>query len=210
MGLVAKEESKRDPVPEGAHHAVCYAVVDLGTQPPLPGSQFSKRQHKVLFMFELPEERIQIERDGQQLDLPRAISKDFPVSLHEKANLRKFLTAWRGKQFTEKELEGFELKNVLGVNCVLNVVHNKKGYADIASVMPLMKGAAKRAAENTPIVFDLDEHDHDEELPETLPQWVRERIERSDEWQASGNGESDGDPGHDAAAPPPDDDDIPF
>lgn len=209
MGLIAKEETKRDPVPEGAHHAVCYAVVDLGTQPPLPGSQFSKRQHKVLFMFELPDERIQIERDGVPRDLPRAISKDFPVSLHEKANLRKFLTAWRGRQFTEKELEGFELKNVLGVNCVVNVVHNKKGYADIASVAPLMKGVAKRMPENDTIVFDLDDHDHSEELPEALPQWVRERIERSDEWQASGGASDNGDPGHDAL-PPPEDDDIPF
>jgi hypothetical protein len=178
--------------------------VDLGTQPPLPGSQFSKRQHKVLFMFELPEERIAIERDGVTKDLPRAISKDFPVSLHEKANLRKFLTAWRGRQFTDEELKGFELANVLSANCVLNVVHNAKGYADIASVMPIMKGAPKRQPENQPFVFDLDTWTS-EALPEQLPPWVHERIARSDEWQARlGNGRD-----HDAP-PPEDEDDSPL
>lgn len=209
MGLTAKEEGqKRDPVAEGAHHAVCYAVVDLGTQPPLPGSQFSKRQRKALFMFELPDERMQLERDGVQLDLPRGISRDMPVSLHEKSNMRKFLVAWRGRQFTDEELKGFDLKNVLNANCVINVVHNAKGYADIASVMPLMKGATKRTPENRPLVFDLDEHPAGAPLPESLPQWVRERIERSDEWQARlGNGHDD------SHAPPPDegaDDPIPF
>lgn len=208
MGLNAKEESRRDPVPEGAHHAVCFAIVDLGTQPPMPGSQFgNKRQHKALFMFELPDERISLERDGVLLDLPRSISKDFNVSLHELASLRKFLVAWRGRQFTDEELKGFDLKNVLGANCVLNIVHNEKGYADIQSVMPLMKGTPKRTAENKPLVFDLDAH-VGTVLPEQLPPWVRERIERSDEWQ-----ERIGANGHSDHAPPPDEganDPIPF
>jgi hypothetical protein len=212
MGLTAKEEGqKREPVAEGAHHSVCFAIVDLGTQPPLPGSQFSKRQHKVLFMWELPDEEIEVEREGVPVMVPRVISKDFPVSLHEKANLRKFLTAWRGRQFTEEELKGFALKNVLGANCVLNMVHEHKNgrvYANIASVMPLMKGAQKRTPKTPPLVFDLDEHPAGASLPDSLPQWVQERIARSDEWQDRSQN------GHAAHSEPPpnggDDDPIPF
>ena len=205
MPIIATEGQKRDPVPEGVHHAVCYAVVDLGTQPPLPGSQFSKRQHKILVMFELPEERITYQREGVEMEGPRAISKDFALSLHEKAKLRAFLVSWRGRQFTPTELEGFDLKNVLGVNCFLNVVHNAKGYADIATIMPL-KGANKMSPKNEVTYFALNELSKTDPLPNTLPQWVRDRIERSDEWQARLADEAD----PEANAPFPGDDDIPF
>lgn len=205
MGLTAKEEAKRDPVPAGTHRFVCFGVVDLGTQPPLPNSKFSKTEHKVLIQLELPDERIEFERDGVKVEGPRTISKDFTVSLHEKSALRKFLVAWRGRQFTEEELAGFNLDKLLGVCGMVNVVHNAKGYADIASVMPLPKASPKFQAEQPMHKFDLDEHTG-LDLPSTLPKFVRERIERSHEWQARiGN-----DPQHDEAPPPHEDDEIPF
>ena len=60
-------------------------------------------------------------------DRPAAISKEFTLSLHERANLRRVLISWRGRQFTAEELGGFELANVLGANAMLNVVHNDRG-----------------------------------------------------------------------------------
>jgi hypothetical protein len=201
---IAKETgSNVDPIPAGMHHAVCYGVIDLGTQQPMANSQYGRPARKVLLMFEVPEERILIEKDGRTLDLPRAISKEFTLSLSEKANLRKFLVAWRGVQFTGEQLKGFDLANVAAANCMLNVVHKENGYADIASVSPLMKGMAKRQPEMPVIVYDIDQFD----VPASIPEWVRKKIAASDEHaQAAQNGGRYNDP------PPPheDDDQIPF
>jgi hypothetical protein len=67
------------------------------------------------------------------------VSKFYTLSLSDKANLRKDLESWRGKQFTDAELEGFELKNLVGANCYLNLVETDKGKRKIASIMPIKR-----------------------------------------------------------------------
>ena len=75
---------------------------------------------------------------------PFLIKKDYRASLHEKAGLRKDLEAWRGRPFTNVELQGFDLENVVGAPCMLNVIHKQgsKGgtFSNIAGIMPLAKG----------------------------------------------------------------------
>lgn len=180
---IAKETSApRNPIPAGVHHGICYAVIDLGTQPPNPNSQFAALPaRKVLLMFELPEERIDVERDGVTRNLPRALSKEFTLSLHEKAGLRKFLVAWRGKQFTPEELKGFDLANVLGVNAMINIVHNDKGYENIQTCTPLMKGMPKRKPENMPITYDIETRT----IPAGIPAWIAKKIAFSAEHMMS-------------------------
>jgi hypothetical protein len=175
MGLVAKDNGGGyDPVEAGVYHAICYGVVDLGTQ---FSQVYNSESRKVLVMWELPTERIEIKGE----DMPRAISRQFTLSLNKKATLRQFLESWRGKAFTETELSGFDLKNLIGVNCQLNIIHsnrNGKTYADVASASPLLKGTARRELENQPLFFSFDDG---MEIPEHCPDWVVERIQKSAE-----------------------------
>jgi len=207
MSLMAKkpEGSDIEPIEAGVHQAICIRYYDLGTHHyEWNNKEISAR--KVLLMWEVPDERIEIE--GK--DLPRAISKQYTLSLHKKANLRDDLESWRGKNFTEKELEGFDLDNILGKNCMLNVVHNqteKATYANIASVMPLMKSMAKKEPENQIHYFSFD--DGKIEIPENTPEWIADKIRDSDEW-ASFTNPNYAAPPEDIQEPPPPDDDIPF
>ncbi len=200
MPIAKANGAPRDPVPAGTHPAICYAVVDLGMQQPLPGSKFSnKASRKVLLMFELPDERITIDKNGEQREMPRALSKEFTLSLHEKSGLRKLLVSWRGRQFTPEELQGFDLKNVLGVNCMINVVHKDNGYEDITGCMKMPKGMPARQAENELVLYDIDQP-----IPSSLPEWVRNKILRSEEHERAIDG---------GVPPPPpgyEEDSIPF
>jgi len=184
---MAKDEGGSfDPVPEGMHHAVCYGVYDLGTQ---YSEKFDSHAHKMLIQWEIPGERIDVERDGVKMNLPRAISKIYTVSLNEKANLRKDLQAWRGKAFTETELKGFDLKNILGKNCMLQVIHNQKDnktYANITTLTPLPKGSTPLKAENPLRFYSIN--DHRGAIPEGTPEWVENIIKAGDEWASMGNG----------------------
>lgn len=181
MGLIAKSGGVSfDPVTEGVHNAVCYSVVDLGHH---LDPTFGKRNHSCLITWELPGERIDIERDGVKMNLPRAISKTYTLTLGEKSNLRKNLQTWRGRAFTEQELEGFDIKNVLGKSCMIQVIHNKKDektYANIAAIMPLMKGVAPLVPENPLVFYSMT--DHQDQIPAGVPDWVRDIIKTSDEF----------------------------
>src|SRR6478609_2468498 len=112
MSLTAKQTGTSiNPIPEGVYLGVCYSVVDIGVQ---YSKEFENASHKVIVSWELPELRIEMERDGKKVNLPRAISKRLGVSLDEKAILRKDVESWRGKAFTKEELRGFDLKKLVG------------------------------------------------------------------------------------------------
>ncbi len=122
------------PAPAGTYRAVCVDVIDKGiVEVTYQGK--TKRQHKVSVAWLIDEKR----DDGK----PYLVFKRYTLSLNEKATLRKDLESWRGKAFTRDEEMGFDVEAVLGANCLLNVQHQKKGdktYANVVSVMPLMKG----------------------------------------------------------------------
>ena len=122
------------PHPEGLHQAVCVDLVDLGLEPnPFGGD-------------ELPKLRLyfQTEEINPETDKRFTVGKKYTVSLHEKANLRKDLETWRSRRFTDDELADFDLENLIGVNCQIQITHNVKDdgtvYGNITAIVPLGKG----------------------------------------------------------------------
>lgn len=187
MSLIAKtkQESNINPIPAGAYQAVCYGVVDIGTQKTIWQGQ-EKFKRKVVMYFEIPSERIQIERDGNKLDLPRGMSKKYTLSLSEKGNLYKDLISWRGVQFTPEQLEGFDLFTVIGANCLLQIVGGKtkdgRDMSFINGIMSLPKGMTKLKSENPHVKYSIDEDGL--KIPENIPQWTKDEIEKSSEIMA--------------------------
>ena len=221
MGLTAKASgADRIPIPEGVYMAVCYAVYDLGTH---HNPRFNKDAHKCMICWEIPDERISIERDGVQMDLPRAVSQRYTVSLHEKASLRHDLEAWRGRSFSEEELAGFDLKNILGKTCQVQIIHNigqdGKVWENVAAVMALPKGVKKLKSENELRFFSFE--DDLDDIPDDVPEWIAKLMKQSSEYQAmeqaaglSGQavdqGADDRPPYNEDLIPEDEDDDIPF
>ena len=218
MALIAKESGGGTftPVPQGMHLARCYRVVDLGTQK----SEYLgtvKNLPKVMLQFEVHGE----DDAGKPIltgkNEPMSISKNFTLSLAEKATLRKDLQTWRGREFTAEELRGFELKNVLGAWAMISVIKsaapNGKEYTNIAAIMsvpPAIKKAGLPEGFNTPGIFSIDEPDMT--MFDTFSDNLKQKISGSPEWQAR-NGQA---PARQQAPAPSGsgfddmDDDIPF
>ena len=179
----AGSKNNSDPVPAGVHQAVCYAAIDIGTQD--PGNPTFRPSRKVIVIWELPHETISTP-DGAK---PRVISCEYTMSIGKKATLRGVLESWRGKPFTAQELEGFDLKNILGANCQLNVVHKagkadpSRVYARIQSVVPLVKGMQPLKPINNIINFDIPENGNIV-IPDTIPEWIKAKIVMSDEYKS--------------------------
>lgn len=175
MSIIARKPegdfSDYTPPSAGTHFAVCTIVADIGWQEITWNNQ-TKLQHKIVFRWEIPAERIEWEdKDGNKHEGPMVISKRYTNSLFEKANLRIDLESWRGRKFTDEELEGFDVLNVLGKACMLSVVHETKGdktFANVGAVSGLPKGTMPPKPEGELIGFSWGELHKLDKLPKSM------------------------------------------
>jgi hypothetical protein len=162
------------------HPAVCDMMVDLGLQEQKSQLYGDSVKHQVYIRWQIPGERLEYEKDGQKIEGPMTIGGYYTLSLSEKANLRKVLQGWRGKEFTAEEAAKFDISAVLGKPCTLNVIHKTgndgKVRAKIDSVGPLIKGLPAPVLEGEPILYDGGE----ESSPvwSKLRPWMHETIKR--------------------------------
>lgn len=150
MALHATAGSGYSRVPEGTYQGVCADVVDLGYNTyeftnKDTGLKEKNTIHEIAVVFQLN----QADENGKRFEIERR----FNLSLGEKANLRGFLKSWRGRDFSEAELQppGFDVEQMKGQNGMIQVVHNTRGektYANIQTIMPLFQGMAPIAVEN--------------------------------------------------------------
>jgi hypothetical protein len=179
MSLTLKKEEGGDfeLLVAGTHAAVCIKIVDFGPQTVEYNGEV-KEQNKIRLMFEVPAERITwTDKEGVESEGPMTVGKTYTASMFTMATLRQHLESWRGKNFSEVEEAGFDIRNVLGKPCMLGVQHkeyNGKPYAAITSISPVVKGMDVPEAENKLVAFDFDDHT-DMEF-DALPDWMREKV----------------------------------
>jgi hypothetical protein len=127
-------DAKFTPHPDGQFVAKCVDTIDLGEKVnDYPGSD-QLLIHKCALVFRTGEKNTET---GEAID----IAQEFTVSMGEKANLRKFLEAWRGKKYTANEIEGegvplHKLTGNLGLITVeQRRSRNDRTYAVIAAIV---------------------------------------------------------------------------
>jgi hypothetical protein len=217
MALIARESGGGGtftPVPPGMYLARCYRIVDLGTQKSEYLGQI-KNLPKVMLQFEVHGEddagKPLVTAKGE----PMSISKNFTLSLAEKATLRKDLQTWRGKEFTADELRGFQIDNVLGAWAMIAITkavgNNGKEYTNIANINSVPKAMKGNLPEghNKCAAFYIESPDMD--MFETFSDNLRAKIEQSPEWQArQGNQSNKAQSASKGSGFDDMDDDIPF
>jgi hypothetical protein len=203
---IAKETGGNfTPAPQGTHVARCISCISLGTQP-ANNPQFTDTW-KIMLGWEIPGETFQIQGTGERK--PMTLNKEYSLSLGKKANLRRDLEGWRGRQFTAEELAGFEVSKVIGVPCLISVVHKTSGkgttYAAIASISALPKGTICPPQVHPPTIYEIEQGK--DKVFATLPEFVRKKIEQCEEWTNPAIDRETPGPDGQPAAP---EDDVPF
>lgn len=178
MKFAAGGANYENPEP-GSYAAVCIRMIDMGTQPQ-EWQGTTKFNHKVKIVWELSEKMA----DGR----PFISMRDFTVSLHEKAALRKFLAGWRGRDFTPEELAGFDPKVLIGKGCLLSLIQNGE-FINIDSASKLPKGMEAPVPQNPTIFFSLS--DFSQEEFDKLSDKIKEKIKQSPEYQSLHNTRQD-------------------
>jgi hypothetical protein len=148
-------------VEAGTHQAVLYDVWDLGWQ---EGVWESKPNilPKIMLAFEINE---RIPTGHPRANERFSINRRYTFSFGKKANLLRDIESWLNRKLTEKERTDFDIETMIGQNCLLNIGHTEKNdivYANIISIMPIMKGMPILTLENK----------------RGIPEWVQKIIDK--------------------------------
>lgn len=164
----------------GVYTSISSAMVDLGLQ---KSEKFKTTQRKFMLIWTIQGEEVEINGEKQA----RQISKEYSFSLNEKSTLRKDLQSWRGKVFTDEELRGFNLLNVLNVACQLQIIleeKNGKQYNNIAGIMSLPKGTKISPLDDV-YYFDIENIETWSNWGR-ITKWIQERIKKAENFESSG------------------------
>jgi hypothetical protein len=189
MSNIVSKSKNYEKCSTGLQQAVCVFVNDIGTQ---IGEYQGKRKElpKVIISWELKETI----KDGDYAGKRFMMNKYYTKSLYEMANLTKDLENWRGKKFTQEELNGFDLDNLIGANCYLNIVVTEKDYRKVSAVLPLPRDIEKLKPEMT-------------EMSDGMKKWIDSERAKSMEMQPENNHVDKSDESLPRAEPV---DDLPF
>ena len=167
MGLtVSRGGGDYENLAPGRYKAACYKIVDMGSRMESFQGQPEMKRATVYIYWEVT--HMQMGNDGEEFwdDIamtdgrPFSIGKKYTASLNENSTLHRDLKSWRGKPFSAEELAGFDIKNVLGVTCELEVVPYKtQDGSERTKVEGVYKpdGGAKRVeTSNEQVIFDID------------------------------------------------------
>lgn len=172
--------------PAGNHVARVARIIHIGTVPETFNGE-DKIMNKVLISFELPNElEVFKEEKGKE---PFVVSREYTLSMNEKANLRKLVEGILGVALSDEEAEHFDVTSLSGKVCLLNVVHktsqvSKNEYAIIQGAAPLPKGMTAPEAINKPMVIDYDNLTEGDFA--SLPEYIKEKMKVSlefDKWK---------------------------
>jgi hypothetical protein len=167
--------------PPGSHIATCYGVVGMGTQ---SSPQFDP-SYKVMFLFELPFEKIETDNGSA----PMTIFREFSCYAGPKAALRVAIQSWRGKEFDDdSQFEAFHLEKCVGQHARLTIVHKKKGDGTMGARIESFCGLGRGDGQvpppfNAPIHYEV-EWGANHVVFKKLPHWIQRKIAECEEWQS--------------------------
>lgn len=167
--------------PEGTHILRCFQIIDKGTK---EGDNGNYRAFAV--GFELTEE--EADEQGNPVTtfpmLAAQIGKDGGIIITPRSKMGKAVSALTGKQI-DKDSE-VDLGVLIDKYCLGTIVHqtkDNKTYANVEALMPLTKGTkGSRGSMETKVLF-LEKGEFDKNVLESLPDFIREEIEKSPEYR---------------------------
>lgn len=183
MALTAPvNESNFTLIPAGTYAARCYQIIHSGTVPENINGKVQEL-NKIRLVFETPAKK-HVFKEGEE-PKPFSVSKEFTFSMSDRANLRKALEGWRSRQFTDKEAAAFDISKLLGVPCMITVIHktSKSGKvrAEISSISSLPEGMTVPPQINESFLFTVSEFS--DEKFNKLSNFFKEKVQSSLEYK---------------------------
>lgn len=169
---------------EGNHVARVYSIVEIGEITDTWEGE-DRQVRKLRIGWELPNEvHVFNEEKGEQ---PLAVFQEYTISLNSKAKLRKIVEGILGKTLNKEEEENFSIESLLGKPCMLQVTQkvsmtSGNPYCVVVGTGSIPKGMTVPEPVNQPMTLDYE--NWNQEVFDTLPTFVQERMMASTEYNA--------------------------
>lgn len=190
----------------GMHNVICCQIVDFGTHDKEWQGKIIGKVNKVNFGFEF----VDITLESDKGPYHPIWGAQFTNSLGKKSSLRPLLEGWRGKPFTKEEAEDFDLSKLLGLSCVLIIQPNANNNPKIQAIA---KAPAPFEGKRELREFWVEEGCFDNDVPDWMPDWMKEEINSCYECTEGFDFDSKPEPSHGIElTEPPEEDfgEIPF
>lgn len=178
MRLRDKARPMAPPMEAGVYFAVCTIIADVGDQ---YNENFKNTNRKLVLGFDIPSETIEV--DGELK--PRQLSRWFTFAYSKKSNLFKVLSSWIGVT-NEDALADYDLYELAGQGCQVQVAINDKGRNIINALMALPRGVPAPVSSNPVITYDIDEDGFDGPRWDALPEWIKNAVMKSEQYKDRG------------------------
>lgn len=168
------------PIPGGTYLAICVYSIGIGEQLCEYEGKSKNYYNQVMLGFEICGQTAEI--DGKQE--PRVLGKTFNATKGKKSGLRKFIGAWEAKELSDDEYLDKDTNDYVGRAAFLTVVLNETGeYSNIDGIAPLPAGLPIEVPAPLSKLIRFDTDDWNQAVFDTLPDWAKERIKKSTQYQ---------------------------
>lgn len=177
-GTVSKKKDY-GRLPDGTHSARIVSVIDMGLQ---EQTHWQTRTNKgpdgvaldpkriVMITFETPDEMLTYtDKEDNEVTKPRWMSKEYTLSFHEMAALRKLVNA------IKPDIES--LDELLNLPCNITIGSTNTGNAKITAVSNVKKNEVIGELQNDSFHFDFSNPDMD--LFNGLLKWQQDKIKEA-------------------------------
>lgn len=161
------------------YDATLYWIIDCGTQE-VTYEWETKQQRKVLFLFELHDEKVTYkDKDtDQEVTWPKIKSKIYTLSMNERSSLYKDINGRTGKP----PAENFDLLSLINKKCELKIIQKEgKNWVMYENIASIDMSNHTKEKENESITFQLD--NFNQEDFENLYDRIQDMIKKSPEYK---------------------------
>ena len=178
-----RPQTTKTLVSEGTHPARVIGFIQMGTAEDTYMGEV-KKFTKIRLSWEFPEET-KVFKEGEDAK-PLVHSQEYTFSMGKKSNLRPIVEGIIGTSLQDEEAFNFNFASLLNLPCLVSIKHGKTKsgalYAKVGSTSKPMKGQVIKSAFNPIIMFTFQ--NWNEEYFQSLPEFIKEKIKRSDEYKA--------------------------
>jgi hypothetical protein len=177
--MIAPNKPKILP-PQGTFPARLYKIIYIGT---VKGEWKGKptENYQVSITWELPT-KTHVFKEGEEAK-PFSMSKTLTLSMGAKSSLRPIVESMLGVSFTDEEAKGYDIDELLGMACLLGIAYEEDANgkkAIIKSFSQLPEGMVCPPAVNPAKILSYQNFDKEYFL--TLPDWIKEKMEKTPEF----------------------------
>lgn len=179
--LEESEKTAVQPAKVGSHLARCFRVVALGHQREEYKGKV-RYENQILFSFELPFEM----RQFGDKELPVAVHPKYNYVFAESSKWRTHIQSWMGVIYNSKE-EMPPPNSFIDKVAFLTIAHTSGGKEKVNNIMPADRDYQGNPVQCPPMInpgFLYSVWNHNQQVFEQLPDWIKERVEDSPEYQS--------------------------